>query len=60
MLFFFWLLGIKVLEQLLDSRHASALKSTNKDQKKLFRAKINKQVQQFRNYPGLGLLYVAV
>ncbi len=48
-----------MLEQLSDSRHASALKSTNKDQKKLFKAKINKQVQQFRNYPGLGLLYVA-
>jgi hypothetical protein len=60
MFFSFLLLGIKVLEKLSDSRHTSALKSTNKDQKKLFKAEINKQVQQFRNYSGLGLLYVAV
>jgi hypothetical protein len=50
------LLGIKVLEQLLDNRHAtSALKSMNKNQKKLFKAKKNKRMQQFGDYPGLGL-----
>jgi hypothetical protein len=27
----------------------------NKNQKKLFKAKKNKQMQQFRDYPGLGL-----
>jgi hypothetical protein len=32
----------------------------NKDQKKLFKAKKNKQMQLFGDYPGLGLLYVAV
>jgi len=45
-----------VLEQLFDNRHAtSALKSMKKNQKKLFKAKKNKQMQQFRDYPGLGL-----
>jgi len=50
------LLGIKVLEQLFNNRHpTSALKSMNKNQKKLFKAKKNKQMQQFGDYPGLGL-----
>jgi hypothetical protein len=51
------LLGVKVLEQLFDNRHATSalIKSMNKNQKKLFKAKKNKQMQRFRDYPALGL-----